>query len=165
MAAKPVGPRAPAMLALALGLAVAPPLPAKVPTHFGVVLGNGLLCRDQTSNRYYFDYMVRWFGQPYKREGGAWWFRTPQARLWGFPVSEVIVSDETFPYRFVGAVADTTPEKLAAAITKRDGLRYVPIAGSATPVRETSTGGRIAYADRRSKIYCAKFKPLPPALR
>ncbi|HEX8605553.1 MAG TPA: hypothetical protein VF774_23120 [Pseudoduganella sp.] len=149
---------------LALGVAGIP-LHAKVPTHFGVVLGNGLLCRDETSNRYYFDYMVRWFGRPYKREGGAWWFRTPEAKLWGFAVREVIVSDETFPYRFIGAVADTTPEKLAAAITQRDGLRYAAIAGSATPVRETSTGGRIAYADRRSKIYCAKFTPLPPALR
>ena len=138
---------------------------AAVPTHFGVVLGNGLLCRDQASNRYYFDYRVRWFGQPYKREGGAYWFRTPNARLWGFPVSEVIVSDETFPYRFVGAVADTTPEKLEAAITQKDGLRYAKIDSSAFPVRETATGARIAYADRRSKIYCAKFKPLPPALR
>lgn len=152
-------------LAFSLVLVIAPPLQAKVPSHFGVVLGNGLLCRDQTSNRYYFDYMVRWFGQPYKREGGAYWFRTPEAKLWGFAVREVIVSDETFPYRFVGAVADTTPDKLAEAITQRDGLRYAKITGSATPVRETSTGGRIAYAERRSKIYCAKFKPLPPALR
>jgi hypothetical protein len=152
----------------AFGLAfcvVLSPVQAKVPSHFGVVMGNGLLCRDQTSDRYYFDYMVRWFGQPYKREGGAYWFRTPEARLWGFPVREVIVSDETWPTRFVGAVADTTPEKLEAAITQRDGLRYAKIGRSAHPVRETSTGGRIAYADRRSKIYCAKFQPLPPALR
>lgn len=150
--------------ALAAAL-VAPAAGAAVPTHFGVVMGNGLLCRDQTSNRYYFDYMVQHFGQPYKQEGGAYWFRTPQALLWGFPVREVIVSDETFRYSFVGAVADTTPDKLEAAIAKQDGVRYAKIGSSATPVREAKAGGRIVYFDRRSKIYCAKFRPLPPALR
>ncbi|TWI65309.1 hypothetical protein IP91_02717 [Pseudoduganella lurida] len=138
---------------------------AAVPSHFGIVMGNGLLCRDQTSNRYYFDYMVRFFGQPYKRDGGAYWFRTPQAKLWGYDVKEVIVSDETYAYRFVGAVSDTTPDKLEAAIAKQDGVRYAKIDRSAFPVRETRAGGRIVYFDRRSKIFCAKFKPLPPALR
>ncbi|QGZ41644.1 hypothetical protein IP92_00622 [Pseudoduganella flava] len=171
MAAKAVGTPIVALLfgacltALSALGAVSGTAAAAVPTHFGDVMGNGLLCRDQTTNRYYYDYMVRWFGQPYKREGGAWWFRTPQAKLWGFDVVEVIVSDETFPHRFVGAVTNTTPEKLAAAITQRDGLRYAKITGSAFPVREAPTGTRIVYADRRSKIYCGKFKPLPPALR
>jgi len=136
-----------------------------VPTHFGTVLGNGLLCRDETSNRYYFDYMVRFFGQPYKREGGAYWFRTPDATLWGFPVREVIVSDESYHYSFIGALADATPEKLEEAITAQDGVRYAKIDRSRFPVRETRSGGRIVYANRQAKIYCAKFKPLPPALR
>jgi hypothetical protein len=136
-----------------------------VPTHFGTVLGNGLLCRDETSNRYYFDYMVRFFGQPYKRQGGAYWFRTPEATLWGYPVREVIVSDESWHYSFVGALADATPEKLEEAIAAQDGVRYAKIDRSRFPVRETRSGGRIVYANRQAKIYCAKFKPLPPALR
>lgn len=138
---------------------------AAVPSHFGTVVGNGLLCRDETSNRYYYDYMVRFFGKPYKREGGAYWFRTPDATLWGFPVREVIVSDETFRYSFVGALAAATPEQLEAAIAAQSGVRFAKIDRSRFPVREARAGGRIVYANRQSKIFCAKFKPLPPALR
>ena len=36
------------LLAASLAAQAAPP------SHFGDVLGNGLLCRDQTSNRYFF---------------------------------------------------------------------------------------------------------------
>jgi hypothetical protein len=146
-------------------LAVSALAHAAPPTHFGVVLGNGLLCRDQTSNRYYFDYLSQHFGPPYKREGGAYWFRTDEAMLWGVPVLEVIVSDESYPYRFVGAVTDTTPEELEQAIRRLDGVPYAKIDGSRFPVRQSKPGSRIVYFNTRSKIYCAKFKPLPPALR
>ncbi len=33
---------------------------------------------------------------------------------------------------------------------------------SAFPVREAKPASRIVYFDTKSKIYCAKFKPLPP---
>jgi hypothetical protein len=156
----------PGLRALAAGLMAACSLAqAAPPSHFGVVLGNGLLCRDQTSNRYFFDYLRQHFGPPYKREGGAYWFRTDDAMLWGVPVLEVIVSDESFPYRFVGAVADTTPEELEKAIQRQDGMSYAKIDTSRYPVRESKPGSRIVYFNTRSKIYCAKFKPLPPALR
>jgi hypothetical protein len=138
---------------------------AAPPSHFGDVLGNGLLCRDQTSNRYYFDYLSQYFGRPYKREGGAYWFRTDDAMLWGVPVLQVIVSDESYPYSFVGAVTDTTPEELEKAILRQDGLAYAKIDTSRYPVRESKPGSRIVYFNTRSKIYCAKFKQLPPALR
>jgi hypothetical protein len=138
---------------------------AAPPSHFGDVLGNGLLCRDQTSNRYYFDYLSQYFGRPYKREGGAYWFRTNDAILWGFPVLEVMISDESFPYSFVGAVTDTTPEELEKSILRQDGQAYAKIDTSRYPVRESKPGSRIVYFNTRSKIYCAKFKQLPPALR
>jgi hypothetical protein len=157
----------PRLRSLAAGLLAACSLAAQAasPSHFGDVLGNGLLCRDQTSNRYYFDYLSQYFGRPYKREGGAYWFRTNDAMLWGVPVLEVIVSDESYPYRFVGAVADTTPEELEKAIQRQDGVTYAKIDTSRFPVRESKPGSRIVYFNTRSKIYCAKFKPLPPALR
>ncbi|MBB3119467.1 hypothetical protein [Pseudoduganella violacea] len=147
------------LLALA-GLAQAEP-----PTTFGTIIGSGLLCQDQTSNRYYFDYMVKFFGQPYRREGGAYWFRTPDARLWGQEIREVMVSDESYAYSFVGAVAEATPEQVEEAILAQVGLRYAKIENSRFPVREAKPGSRIVYFNTRSKIYCAKFKPLPPALR
>ena len=152
-------------LAAASLLAVSLAAQAAPPSHFGDVLGNGLLCRDQTSNRYYFDYLSQYFGRPYKREGGAYWFRTNDALLWGFPVLEVIVSDESFPYSFVGAVTDTTPEELEKAVRRQDGQTYEKIDTSRYPVRESKPGSRIVYFNTRSKIYCAKFKQLPPALR
>jgi hypothetical protein len=138
---------------------------AAAPTTFGAVIGGGLLCRDETTNRYYYDYMVRFFGPPYKREGGAWWFRTQDAMLWGTEVSEVVVSDDSWPMVFVGAVVEVTPEQLEEAIIAQVGLRYAKIDSSRYPVRQAKPGSRIVYFDRKAKIYCAKFKPLPPALR
>jgi hypothetical protein len=151
-----------AMLLSLLACACAQAAP---PTTFGAVIGSGLLCHDETTNRYYYDYMVRFFGPPYKREGGAWWFRTQDATLWGTEVSEVIVSDDSWPMVFIGAVAETTPEKLEEAIIAQVGLRYAKIDSSRYPVRQAKPGSRIVYFDRKAKIYCAKFKPLPPALR
>jgi hypothetical protein len=133
-----------------------------VPTTFGTVIGNGLLCRDQTANFYYYDYLLKAFGPAYKHDGGAFWFKTEGANLWGTPVSEVMVSDDTSTYIFVGAVAEATPEELEKAIIAQVGLHYARIDTSAFPVREAKPASRIVYFDTKSKIYCAKYKPLPP---
>jgi hypothetical protein len=146
------------MLALAGGAACA----QAVPTTFGTIIGNGLLCRDQTSNFYYYDYLVKHFGAPYKHEGGAFWFRTDGATLWGREIPEVMVSDDTSTYIFVGAVSESTPEELQQAIITQVGTHYTRIDTSAYPVRESKPASRIVYFDTRSKIFCAKFKPLPP---
>lgn len=133
-----------------------------VPSTFGTIVGNGLLCRDQTNNFYYYDYFVKFFGAAYKHEGGAYWFRTAGATLWNTQISEVMVSDDTSPYIFVGAVAESTPQELHKAIVDQVGVHYVRIDTSAFPVREAKPASRIVYFDTKSKIYCAKFKPLPP---
>lgn len=133
-----------------------------VPTTFGTVIGNGLLCRDQTANFYYYDYLLKAFGPAYKHDGGAFWFKTEGANLWGTPISEVMVSDDTATYIFVGAVAESTPEELEKAIIAQVGLHYARIDTSAFPVREAKPASRIVYFDTKSKIYCAKYKPLPP---
>jgi hypothetical protein len=146
------------LLALAGGAACA----QAVPTTFGTIIGNGLLCRDQTSNFYYYDYLVKHFGAPYKHEGGAFWFRTDGATLWGREIPEVMVSDDTSTYIFVGAVSESTPEELQQAIITQVGTHYTRIDTSAYPVRESKPASRIVYFDTRSKIFCAKFKPLPP---
>lgn len=151
------------MLAVA-ALAVAPrvALAQAVPTTFGTVIGNGLLCRDQTANFYYYDYLFKAFGPAYKHDGGAFWFKTEGANLWGTPISEVMVSDDTSTYIFVGAVAESTPEELEKAIIAQVGVHYARIDTSAFPVREAKPASRIVYFDTKSKIYCAKYKPLPP---
>jgi len=135
---------------------------ASVPTTFGTVIGNGLLCRDETDNNYYYNYLLKHFGAAYKHDGGAFWFKTDGATLWGTPISEVMVSDDTSTYIFVGAVAETTPEKLEQAIIQQVGIHYTIIDTSPYPVREARPASRIVYFDTKSKIYCAKYKPLPP---
>jgi hypothetical protein len=151
-----------ALTALTLALAAAP-LPAQtVPTTFGTIIGNGLLCRDHTDNIYFYNYLLRHFGAAYKHEGGAFWFRTDGATLWGTPISEVMVSDDTSTYIFVGAVAEATPENLEQAIIRQVGTHYTVIDTSPYPVREAKPASRIVYFDTKSKIYCAKYKPLPP---
>lgn len=150
------------LTALALALAAGPVSAQAVPTTFGTIIGNGLLCRDQTDNIYYYNYLLRHFGAAYKHEGGAFWFRTDGATLWGTPIAEVMVSDDTSTYIFVGAVAEATPENLEQAIIRQVGTHYTVIDTSPYPVREAKPASRIVYFDTKAKIYCAKYKPLPP---
>ena len=133
-----------------------------VPTTFGTIIGNGLLCRDETDNIYYYNYLLKYFGAPYKHEGGAFWFKTDGATLWSTPISEVMVSDDTSTYIFVGAVVEAKPEDLEKAIIQQVGIHYTIIDTSPYPVREAKPASRIVYFDTKSKIYCAKYKPLPP---
>ncbi|WP_373925162.1 hypothetical protein [Duganella sp. sic0402] len=147
-----------ALLAFACGCAAA----QSVPSTFGTIVGNGLLCRDHTDNIYFYNYFVKHFGNWYKHEGGAYWFRTAGASLWGTEISEVMVSDDTSTFIFVGAVAEAKPEDLEKAIIRQAGTHYTVIDTSPYPVREAKPASRIVYFDTKSKIYCAKFKPLPP---
>jgi len=133
-----------------------------IPTTFGTIVGNALLCRDEIDNLYFYNYLVKAFGPAYKRDGGAYWFRTDGANLWGVAISELMVSDDTSALVFVGGVAETTPEELEKAIITQVGVHYARIDSSAFPVREAKPASRIVYFDTKSKIYCAKFKPLRP---
>jgi hypothetical protein len=134
----------------------------KQPSTFGAVIGSALLCRDQIDNKYFHAWLTAHFGAPYKHEGGAWWFRTGEATLWGTPVTEVMVSDDTSELAFLAAVLDTPPDQLEQAVRSASGLRYPPADGSPYPLRISASGSKIAYYNSKSKIYCAKFKPLPP---
>lgn len=164
-------PGAALKLALTLTLSLAwSSAPAQaVPTTFGTIVGNALLCRDDIDNLYFYNYLLGAFGPAYKRDGGAYWFKSDGANLWGVPVSELMVSDDTSALVFVGAVVEATPEKLEQAVIEQVGVHYAKIDSSAFPVREAKPASRIVYFDTKSKIYCAKFKPLtptqPPAVR
>ena len=134
----------------------------KPPSTFGPVTGSALLCRDQLDNRYFYSWLKTAFGPPYKHEGGAYWFRTGEASLWGAPVTEVMVSDDTSELVFVAAVAEVPPDQLEQSIRTASGIRHLAADGSAYPLRVSNPGSTIAYYNTKSKIYCAKFKPLPP---
>jgi hypothetical protein len=153
------------VLAAALALALAPPAGAqaqdKQPSTFGPVIGAALLCHDQIDNAYFYRYLSKSFGAPYKHEGGAYWFRTGEATLWGKPVTEVMVGDDTSELAFLAAVAEAPPDELEAAVRAASGVAHFARDASAYPLRVAQPGGTIVYYNTKSKIYCARFKSLP----
>ena len=146
---------------LLLGL---PASALSAPSTFGPVIGSAILCRSHLDNAYFHSYLSAAFGPAYKHEGGAYWFKA-DGTLWGAPVSDIMISDDTSDLVFVGAVTETTPDKLAESIRGAAGVRYDAADASRFPVRASRPGGKIVYFNTRSKIFCAKYKPLPPAGR
>lgn len=150
------------MAAMALSPAVNVMAQKKAPpSTFGQVVGNAVLCIDHLDNKAFYAYLLTAFGPAYKHEGGAYWFRT-DATLWGAPVNEVIVSDDTSPLVFMGVVVDSTPEKLEPAIRTASGMSFRKADNSAFPVRTSVPGSKIVYFGRKAKVYCARYNPLPP---
>ncbi|MBC7453275.1 MAG: hypothetical protein H7335_06150 [Massilia sp.] len=147
--------------ALALCCAAAP-FAGAVPSTFAPVIGNALLCRSHLDNAYFYSYMATAFGPSHKHEDGAYWFKA-DATLWGAAVTEILVSDDSSELVFVGAVTDSAPDKLDEAIRAAVGTRHLAQDGSPFPVRVSALGSQIVYFNDKSKIYCAKYKALPPA--
>jgi hypothetical protein len=150
-----------AVLMLAWALAGAAPAQAAVPSTFAPVIGSALLCRSHLDNRVFQQYLTKAFGPSYKHEGGAFWFRAPDAKLWGAEVTDVLISDDSSPLVFIAAVTNASADKLEQAVRGAVGVRHRAIDRSATPVRESSPGSKIVFFNTRSKIFCAKYKPLP----
>ena len=130
------------------------------PSTFGPVIGSALLCRSHLDNAYFYSYLSAAFGPSYKHEGGAYWFKT-DGNLWGAPVTDIMLSDDTSDIVFVGAVSELAPDKLDEAIRLAAGVRHDATDASAYPVRQSRPGSKIVYFKTKSKIYCAKYKPLP----
>jgi len=126
------------------------------PSTFGSTLGPALLCIDQIDPFYFWSYMNQFFGPPYKREGGAYWFKV-EGTLWGAAITEVMVSDGANDQVFVAASFKDDPAKLAAAIADATGIRH----SSEVPFQYSplisGLGSKIVYFGQNSKIYCAKY--------
>lgn len=150
-----------AALALALAGCV-PAVALAAPSTFGPVIGSALLCRSHLDNAYFHAYLTTAFGPSYKHEGGAYWFKAGGS-LWGAQVTDIIVSDDTSDLVFVGAVAEASPDKLEQSIRSASGVRHLPADSSAFPVRRSVPGSKIVYFNDKSKIYCARYKPLHPS--
>lgn len=131
------------------------------PSTFGPVIGSALLCRSQLDNAYFHSWLTTAFGPATRHEGGAFWFRG-EATLWGKQVQEIMVSDDTNAMVFIAAVVDARPEELEEAIHGAVGIRHKPADASQYPLRVSSASSVIAYQNGKSKIYCARYKPLPP---
>lgn len=141
-----------------LALACAAAGAGAAPSTFGPVIGSALLCRSHLENAYFHAYLTEFFGPAYKREGGAYWFRT-EASLWGANVEQVMVSDDTSAVVFVAAILETTPEELEKSVRAAVGTPFRAVDGSRYPLRKSIPGSTIAYANDKTKIYCARFKP------
>ena len=148
------------LLTLLLTLAVGATAHA-APSTFGPVIGSAILCRSHLDSAYFHSYLSAAFGPSYKHEGGAYWFKA-DGSLWGAPVTDIMLSDDSTDLVFLAAVADVTPDKLDEAIRASAGVRHESIDTSSFPVRQSRPGSKIVYFNTKSKIYCAKYKP-PPA--
>ena len=128
----------------------------EIPTTFGSIIGPALLCVDQIDPFYYWSYMNQFFGPPYKREGGAYWFKVTTT-LWGANITDVLVSDGENQQVFLAASFEGNPAKLADAILASTGIQHL-IEGSFqySPLR-SSVGSKIIYFNNNSKIYCSKY--------
>ena len=133
---------------------------AAAPSTFGPVIGSAVLCRSHLDNAYFYSYLSSAFGPSYKHEGGAYWFKT-DGNLWGAPVTDIMLSDDTSDLVFLGAVSELAPDKLDEAIRTAVGVHHDAVDASRYPVRLSRPGSRIVYFKEKSKIYCLQYKPLP----
>ena len=130
------------------------------PSTFGPVIGSAVLCRSHLDNAYFYDYLSSAFGPSYKHEGGAYWFKADGV-LWGATVTDILVSDDASDMVFLGAVTESPPDKLEEAIRAAVGVKHDVTDKSAYPVRESGPGSKIVFFKTKSKVFCAKYKPLP----
>jgi hypothetical protein len=129
---------------------------AAPPSTFGSTIGPALLCIDQVDPFYFWSYMNQFFGPPYKREEGAYWFKV-EGTLWGAAITEVMVSDGANEQVFVAASFKDNPARLAAAIADATGIRHLGELPFQYSPLISGMGSKIVYFGQNSKIYCAKY--------
>ncbi len=139
-------------------LGAVPAISVAAPTTFEPVIGGALLCNDQIDPVYFKDYLIRFFKQPYKTEGEAYWFKPdPSQRLYGLELVDIYVSTESSRYAFLGVIFK---EKLDAArknMLEIRGVAYLPFSGE-TVLRSAQGSFLIEYDKTKTKLYCVKHK-------
>lgn len=128
---------------------------AKVPSTFGDKIGSGLLCLDQIDPFYFWSYLNEFFGPPYKKEGGAYWFKV-QTSLWGAAITDVMVSDGADRLIFLAATSDVNPDELSVSIMGRTGISYQKTEPFQYSPMMSGLGSKIVFSGQKSKIFCAK---------
>ena len=107
---------------IATGMAASFPAVA-VPGHFSSTIGTALLCQNQIDSYYFTDYMITYFGQPSKVEGGAYWWKV-SSTLFGARVDSIFVSQESTSSVFIGAIFVDPPDTLLQNIRNTTGVTY-----------------------------------------
>lgn len=123
---------------------------AAAPSHFPIVVGSALVCRDQVSSDYFNDYMLTHFGAPAFSAGGANWWKVNES-IFNTPVEYVFVG---VGMDFIGATFKVSPATLIASVKNAMGIEYKQVSDEKWVA--TSYGVLITYHDKTtpSKMYC-----------
>ncbi len=121
---------------------------------FGVTIGPAVLCRDKLEMKYLYDYLKGSFGEPYKHEQGAYWFRT-KTQLFGKELIETFVSDQSTEWEFVGAVFKIKPDDLAKTMQSDVGPIFVKTAtGYRYSPYQAQGLSEIMWQNNNAKLLC-----------
>lgn len=120
------------------------------PSHFSIVIGSALVCRDQVSADYFNEYMQKFFGKPAFSSGGANWWKVDE-QLFNSDVQYIIVG---LAQDFIGATFKDNPDKLIAKVRDYFGMDFKLM--SAEKWVSPTAGVIIRYYDKTtpSKMYC-----------
>ena len=128
------------------------------PTTFEPVIGSALQCNDHIDPVYFKDYLIRFYKNPYKTEGEAYWFKPDSAqKLYGLELTDIYVSTEGSNYAFLGVIFK---EKLDVARKKMQevrGISYLPFSGDSV-LRSAQGSFLIEYDNTKTKLYCVKYR-------
>lgn len=124
---------------------------------FGVTIGPAILCRNTLNMKFFYDYLTASFGPSYKRDQGAYWFKS-KAQLFGKEVKEIFVSDQASDWVFVGAVFNTKPDDLAKAVQTAIGPIYVKseTGYQYSPYQSQGTS-EIMWQKKDAKLLCRRY--------
>ena len=141
-------------LLLASGMAFA------APSHFSVVIGSALVCKDQVSADYFNEYMQKFFGKPAFAAGGANWWKVDE-QLFNADVQYIIVG---LGQDFIGATFKDNPDKLIAKLRDYMGMDFKQM--ETEKWVSPTAGVIIRYYDKTtpSKMYCMGSPHTPSSI-
>lgn len=128
------------------------------PTTFEPVIGSALLCNDQIDPVYFKDYLIRFYKNPYKTEGEAYWFKPdPAQKLYDLELTDIYVSTESSRYAFLGVILKEKLDTARKKMLEIRGISYLPFSGDAV-LRSAQGSFLIEYDNTKTKLYCVKYR-------
>jgi hypothetical protein len=128
------------------------------PTTFEPVIGGALQCNDQIDPVYFKDYLIRFYKNPYKTEGEAYWFKPDSAqKLYGLELTDIYVSTEDSNYAFLGVIFKEKLDVARKKMLEVRGVSYHPFSGD-TVLRSAQGSFLIEYDNTKTNLYCVKYR-------
>jgi len=128
------------------------------PATFEPVIGSALLCNDQIDPVYFKDYLIRFYKNPDKTEGEAYWFKPdPAQKLYGLELTDIYVSTESSSYAFLGVIFKEKLDVARKKMLEVRGVSYLPFSGDAV-LRSAQGSFLTEYDNTKTKLYCVKHR-------